>query len=96
MRPSYRFDPPPNFPKPPKARATKFVVLAGLVVVYVGGYWAVSRWPARKLPPQIVMIPVDVVKWRQRVPAPPPLRPAMTVPETVVIAPPRLVIRGRR
>ncbi|GEN64366.1 hypothetical protein [Acetobacter oeni] len=95
MRPSYRYDPPPNFPKPPGTRTTKIIVLVGLLVVYVGGYQIVSHWPARKLPPQIVTIPVDVVKWKQRVPAPPALRPRMETPAPVVIPPPRLLIRTR-
>ncbi|NHN85104.1 hypothetical protein GOB93_10685 [Acetobacter musti] len=94
MRPSYRYDPPPNFPQPPKSRGIKVAVLAGLAVIYIGGYWTVSHWPKKKLPPQIVTIPVDVVKWQQRVPLPPPLHPHMETPQPVVIPPPRLVIRG--
>lgn len=96
MRPGFRKDAPPGFPKPPGTRRIRLIAIVILMIVYAGGYLLFSHWPARKAPagpPDLTQIPVTVLKWQQHIHVPPLPPPALMPAPDVTIPPPRLILR---
>ena len=91
-----RSSPPVNMPKMRHKWRAKAVILLVLLAAYGSIMWYMTHY---KPPMEKVVIPVEVVKQKPkataaRLPVPPiELEPAPSVPE---MAPPQLVIKGRR
>jgi len=81
---------PPSMPSLPSPKRVKIFVLVGLVVVYAGVTFVLTRHGPASHKVDLISIPVDVVKTERHIPPAPPLIVQLQPVDPVQIAPPQI------